>query len=100
MSTCKDVRAALEKIRGCDKRLNPKHICHHGCHRDPTEVESALVSEGLAACDEYEKHFSLGPGPRGQRHGDSCWDGAGDCADLDLQMNFLDSILRKAGLLK
>ena len=42
MSEVKDLRVALERLR---EGLHPQSCCN---------VERALVSEGLAACDRYE----------------------------------------------
>lgn len=64
MSEVKDVRAALDRLR--NRR------------ESNTGLESAIVSEGLAACDEAEI-------PRG--------------AESWIRVNVYASILRKAGLM-
>lgn len=96
MSEVKDVRAALEKLKKRQKDADG-HIVDfrsglaaewfgHGM-----SVASALVSEGLAACDRYES--VLRPAII------DSWSKMAIQTNGD-QVTLLASILRKAGLLK
>ncbi len=72
MSEVKDLRVALERLR---EGLHPQSCCN---------VERALVSEGLAACDEWESVED------GDYTADNIAQG---------KVDLLAAILRKAGLL-
>lgn len=78
MSEVNDVRAALDRLRNrCESN---------------TGLESAIVSEGLAACDEYEAQAKEDDGDVPGFHQ--------YVMGLRREVDVFASILRKAGLLQ